>query len=74
MDSEAGAVFADLSKAWCSMTVCIFSGLLLSIGFTWLMSEAARCLAMTSIGIVLVSFAAFGSALLALGVSNDSSG
>jgi hypothetical protein len=70
VDSEAGAAFADLSKAWCSMTLCIFTGFMLSIGFTYLMSKQPRCLAFASIGIVLFAFAGFGATLLALGLSN----
>jgi len=64
----AGGVFADLSKAWTSMTLCVFTALMLSVAFTWLMSQAARCLALASIAIVLISFAVFGATLLALGV------
>lgn len=73
-DSEAGAIFADLSKAWGTMTLCIFTALALSIAFTWLMSRAARCLALFSIGVVLLSFVGFGIALVSIGLQHDSSG
>jgi hypothetical protein len=50
-----------MTATWKTMLVIIFTGLLVSFGFMKLMSECARCLAMSALAIMLLAF--FGGGL-----------
>lgn len=62
--SSAGAVFADIGKAWGTILLTVFSALFFSIVFTWIMSKYARCLAYFSLAVVILSTFGFGLALI----------
>jgi hypothetical protein len=70
-DSEAGKVFADMTSTWRTNLVLIFTGLIVSFLFMWLMSKCARCLALFGIGIMLISFFGGGAACLFMGTQSN---
>ena len=65
--SEVGAVFADIGRSWGTMGLTIFTALVLSIGYMWLLSVAARALALFCLAVSILSFFGFGIALIVVG-------
>jgi len=64
INSTAGKFILSVVKSWKSIFILIFTGLALAIGFLYLLSYYARCMAFTSIGLVLVLLFGGGAYLL----------
>jgi hypothetical protein len=70
MSGEAGSFLMDMTCAWKTNIILLFTGLCFAFLFMKLMSECARCLAMCALGIMLVSF--IGGGLITLFMSTKS--
>jgi len=70
MEGESGQFIVNLTCAWKTNIVLIITGLCFSFLFMKLMSECARCLAMTAIAIMLLSY--FGGGLACLFMATKS--
>lgn len=68
-ESEVGKWVLDLTSTWKTNLVLIFTGLMLSFLFMWLMSRCARCLALFGVAVLLLSFFGGGAAFLYLGLT-----
>jgi len=64
MSGESGQFLVNLTATWKTNLVLIFTGLGVAFLFMKLMSECARCLAMTALAIMLMFF--FGGGLACL--------
>jgi hypothetical protein len=69
--SEAGQVLVDLTRTWKTNLVLIFTGLIVSFLFMWLMSKCARCLALFGVAVLLLSFFGGGAACLYMGLTGS---
>ena len=69
LDSEAGGIISDMAGTWKTMCVLLFTGMIIAIGFMWLMSNCARCLAMAGVAILLLSFFGGGAVMMFTGFS-----
>jgi hypothetical protein len=58
-----------MTKTWKTTLTLIFTGLLVSFLFMWLMSKCARCLALAAVALLLLSFFGGGAACLFMGAT-----
>jgi len=56
MSGDAGKIINGITTTWKTTLALVFTGLILSILFMYLMSECARCMALTGVTIILLSF------------------
>lgn len=57
-----------MTSTWKTCIVLIFTGLIISFLFMWLMSQCARCLALTGVAIMLLCFFGGGGACVFMGL------
>lgn len=69
--SEAGKVVVNITRTWKTNLVLIFTGLIVSFLFMWLMSKCARCLALFGVAVMLLSFFGGGAACLYMGLTDS---
>ena len=71
-ESEAGKVMVNMTSTWKTNIILIFTGLILTFIFVWLMAECPRCLAMVGVAVTLLCFLGGGAACILSALSAPS--
>lgn len=68
--SDAGGVVMDMWKTKWTTLALLPTGMIVATLFMWLMSNCARCLAITAVGLLLLSFFGGGAGMVFAGLSS----
>lgn len=68
---EAGKLIMEMTNTWKTTLSLVFTGLICSTLFMYLMSKCARCMAMTGIAVLLLSFFGGGAFAIFTGMNNE---
>jgi hypothetical protein len=71
---EGAEFFKNIGRAWKAILILVFTGILLSFFFIWLMSNYARCMAICSIVLLLLGFYGGGAACILGSLDMDDGG